>query len=203
MTTMSLESKVRTTATDSTLGSSYQVLPMGLAYVTPNKTVNVQGSDRPYEHTREAQTMDGIVRDYLHSTEGQRFMDYAHSKGKNFIQLVGAGAADLGEHVVAAVIHDGEKGVIVSNYDGKDFRSRVDEFASLYGINKEAALEYVLTHEFGHVAGYDTEESNERFVGEYFMEMAGKTEGAERQKYEQLAGVAQQRETQAKYAENN
>ena len=200
---MSLESRIGTASTDSVLNSAYDVLPMGLAYVAPNKTVNIQGSDRPYEHTSEAQTMDGIVKDYLHSDEGKRFMDYAHSRGRKFIQLVGAGSADLGEHVVAAVIHDGEKGVIVSNYDGKDFRSRVSEFASMYGVNQEVALEYVLTHEFGHIAGYNTEESNERFVGEYFMEMAGKTQGTQKQKYEQLAAVAQQRETEAKYTENN
>src|SRR3989344_9308832 len=158
MTSMSLESRIGMNGTDSVLSSSYSVLPMGLAYVGNDKKVNVQGSDRPYEHTQQAQTMDGIVKDYLHSTEGQRFIDYAHSRGRKLIQLVGAGSADLGEHVVAAVIHDGERGVIVSNYDGKDFRSRVSEFASMYGINQEVALEYVLTHEFGHIAGYNTEE---------------------------------------------
>ncbi len=171
--------------------------PLGLSYVDQKGNVTVQNSDRPYEHIREAGTMEQIVNEYLRSAEGHKFIQYAQSRGNNFMELLGVGAADLGENVVAAVMHDGEKGILVGNYEGNDFYSRVQQLARQYGIDSKAALEYTLTHEFGHVAGYDTEARNEAFIKDYFIERAAETGGAERQKYMQLAAVAEYREQEA------
>ncbi len=195
MTNTSLESALRYNAFS--LSPEYSIHGMGLAYVTPDGNANVVNSDRPQTHVREAQYMDDIVKDYLRSEEGQQFVNYALSHGRKFLQLVGAGSADLGEHTVAALIHDGEKGLIVSNYDGKDFRSRVDELADMYHISSDAALEYVLTHEFAHAAGNYNEESNELFLKEYFAHRAEESEGAEKEKYEKLAKIAERREGEA------
>ncbi len=191
---MSLEQKIAT-------GSSLQYHPLGLAYIAANGSVNVHNSDRAAVHQYHAKQMDQIVKEYTRSEEGRAFHDYASSRGHTFIQLIGAGAGDLGEHTVAAVIHDGKKGIIVSNYDGKDFSTRVQEFASQYGLKHEAALEYVLTHEFGHVAGYNTESSNEGFIKDYFLHRAAVTQGGERDKYMALAQVAEHRQQQATKAE--
>ncbi len=176
---------------------------MGLSYVDRTGKQHLYHSNRPDDHVREAQTMDQIVKNYRSSAEGQSFIEYAHSKGRRFIDIVGAGAGDIGEYVIAALIHDGEKGIIVSNYDGKDFGSRIAEFARMYNIDSEAALEYVLAHEMSHAAGNRSEESTERFIGEYFLEMARNSDGSERDKYEQLVEVAQQRAQEAHYQENN
>ncbi len=174
---------------------------LGLAYVANDGTMNVMNSDRAPTHEYHARKMDEIVRDYVQSNEGKAFLDYAASTGHSFIQLIGAGAGDLGEYTVAAVIHDGQKGIIVSNYDGKDFSTRVQEFANKYGLRHHEALEYVLTHEFGHVAGYNTEAGNEGFIQEYFLHRAAHSEGAEQQKYLHLADVAGQRCKQAQQVE--
>lgn len=188
MSTMSLERRVE---------SPLHVERMGTAYVGENGNVYVHNSDRPAVHEYHARKMDEIVKEYTRSTEGRAFHDYAASRGHSFIQLIGAGTGDLGEYTVAAVIHDGKKGVMLSNYDGKDFSTRVQEFANQYGLHKEAALEYVLTHEFGHVAGYNTESSNERFIKDYFLHRAAVTTGGERDKYMALAQVAEHREQEA------
>ncbi|HLC70979.1 MAG TPA: hypothetical protein VJI32_03170 [Candidatus Nanoarchaeia archaeon] len=180
--------------------SVIKYLPMGAVYINEQGKSVVANSDRRAVHEYQARQMDDIVRDYTRSKEGRAFHDYARSCGHTFIQLIGAGTGDLGEHTVAAVIHDGKKGIIVSNYDGKDFRTRVSEFASQYGLKHEAALEYVLTHEFGHVAGYNTESSNEGFIKDYFLHRAAVTHGGEREKYKTLAEVAGQREQEAQNA---
>ena len=185
------------TSLEHCLGNRVEYHPMGLAYIAPNGEVNVVNRDRPSTHEYQARKMDEIVKDYIHSGPGKAFLDYATSTGHSFIQVVGAGTGDLGEYTVAAVIHDGERGIIVSNYDGKDFHTRVQEFATQYGLRHEEALEYVLTHEFGHVAGYRTEEGNEGFIRDYFMHRANQTEGVEQEKYLTLAEVARQREQEA------
>ena len=174
---------------------------MGAVYINEQGKSVVANSDRRAIHEYQARKMDDIVSDYTRSEEGKAFHDYARSRGHTFIQLVGAGAGDLGEHTVAAVIHDGEKGKIFSNYDGKDFQSRVQEFADNYGLHHKEALEYVLTHEFGHLAGYNKESSNEGFIKEYFMHRAHETKGSEQEKYIHLAQVAGHREKEAEKTE--
>ncbi|MDO8656612.1 MAG: hypothetical protein Q7K45_05215, partial [Nanoarchaeota archaeon] len=176
-------------------------LPMGAVYINEQGKSVVANSDRRAIHEYQARKMDDIVKDYVRSEEGQAFLQYATSHGNKSIELVGTGSADLGQNTVAAVIHDGERGIMVSNYDGKDFHSRVSEFANQYGLRQEAALEYVLTHEFGHVAGYNTESSNEGFIKDYFMHRANETQGAEQEKYIHLAEVAGHREKEATKAE--
>ena len=193
MTSTSLETAIK--------NSDYVLNPLGMAYVDNHGYVNVQQSDRPQEHIPASYTMDQVIKQYLASEQGQKFQDYMSQHGKNQISVEGRGAADLGEGVVAAVMHNGEQGVVLGNYsDGKGFFTRVREFGSQYKLDEQAALEYVLTHEFGHVAGYDTEASNEAFIKDYFIERATETGGQERQKYLQLAQVAEYRQQQAEKA---
>ena len=201
MTSSSLEQSLLEFSVSPNYQSNYQLNTLGVAYVDNEGKINVQGSNRPEEHIPASYTMDQVVKEYLASAQGQRFQDYMTKNGKGEIRIEGRGAGDLGEHVVAAVMHDGEQGIVLGNYqDGKDFFTRVREFGAQYKLHEQAALEYVLTHEFGHVAGYDTEASNEAFIKDYFIERAAETGGAERQKYLQLAAVAEYRERETEKA---
>jgi len=180
--------------------ASYRLQPMGMGYVDRSGKANIMQSNRPAAHLRESRSFDNLLRSYMTSAEGKRFLQYAHSQGKNFINIVGAGSADLGDHVVAALLHDGEKGVIVGNYEGQSFQGRVQELGAMYGLSEQAALEYVLNHELGHAAGNNSETSNEGFVKQYFLQQAQRTTGPEQRKYVRLAAVAAYREKEAKKA---
>lgn len=175
----------------------YSVHAMGGGYIGNDGSTKVQNSSRPEAHAQEASHFDKLVRAYAASERGQQFLDYAEQQGRKFIDIIGRGAADLGDHVVAAVIHDGEKGIIVGNYENKDFLSRVSDFAQLYGLSEDAALEYALDHEFAHVAGYNSEAEAEGLLREYFTGRMQESHGTEREKYAQLAAVAKIREEEA------
>ena len=98
---------------------------------------------------------------------------------------------------MAAVLHDGIEGVILSNYNGKPFTERISEMAEMYGLSDEATTEYVLAHEFAHAAGYKSEAETENVIKEYFQEMAAGSEGGIKEKYESLAKVAEGRSENA------
>ena len=174
---------------------------MGMAVVDGN-TVRYNNSDDQANHKREAINMDKLVKDYLSSARGGAFLDYVRFRGGRLLDIKGVGAGDLGEHVVAALLSDGLEGYILSNYDGKSFESRVNEMAKMYGIDEKAMTEYVLTHELGHAAGYHSEEGVEGFIKDYFTSQAFRTSGEEREKYLELAKIAEKREAEAKEAGN-
>ncbi len=111
---------------------------------------------------------------------------------------MGLGSADLDDFVVGAVMQDVVKGIMVGNYaQGKSFTSRVAEFAEGYGLSQSAAMEYVINHELAHVAGYDSEAGAEGFLRDYFLQQAALSEGTDKEKYIQLAEVAEQRAQEA------
>ena len=155
------------------------------------------------EHGYQSRDFENIVKEYLNSEQGLSFVDYAGEKAKNPIHLVGLGSAHLDDYLVAAVMHDGEKGIMVGNYGGnKDFQSRVNDFAELYGLSEDAALEYVINHELAHVAGYATEASAEGFLKAYFTQKAEESKGEMKETYQQLAEVAEAREAEAYKRDN-
>ncbi|MBI2151199.1 hypothetical protein HYU21_00545 [Candidatus Woesearchaeota archaeon] len=172
---------------------------MGMAVVDGN-TVMVYNSDNPKPQIREAINMDKLVKEYLSSSKGSALMDYIRFRGGRLLDIKGVGAGDLGEGVVAALLYDGLEGYILSNYDGKTFESRVYEMAQKYGIDEKAMVEYVLTHELGHAAGYHSEEGVEGFIKDYFTSQAFRSSGEEREKYLELAKIAEEREAEAKDA---
>ena len=183
---------------ENTLSSKYRINPMGMAIQKHDGSMSVHHSDQPYAHVNEAQQMYGVVDSYLTSATGQQFLGYLESQNRELMKIVGYGAGDLGEGVVAALMHNGLEGVIVSNYQGKGFNSRVEEMAQMYHLSTEAALEYVLNHELAHASGLFTESGAEGFIKEYFLEQAHHaTTPEEKAEYEALAHVATEREAQA------
>ncbi len=167
---------------------------MGMAVQDEHNHTNIYSSDNPEAHAREAKNTYEIVQGYLNSEAGNSFVDYVHSRGKEFMKIKGIGSGDLGEGVVAAILRNNLEGILLSNYDGKGFEERISEMADKYHLTHEATTEYVLAHELAHAAGYKAEAETEGFIKQYFETRAFQTEGEEREKYVQLAGVAAVRE---------
>lgn len=176
----------------------FQRYDMGLAVVSEGQPI-VYGSDRPREHSREARDFHSMMRRYLFSESGRRFVRYVRSRGRELMD-VEFGSGDLGPYTVAATIHNGLEGVILGNYQGRSFAERVDRLARTYGVPASAMQEYVLVHELAHAAGCAKEAVAERFINDYFTVRAFETEGEERAKYVQLARIAGQRSREAKKA---
>lgn len=170
---------------------------MGMAVVDPQGKTNLYSSDRPYEHLREAENMQELFQKYLSSEQGKSFMEYVRSRGNKLMNFKGVGAGDLGENTVAAILRNDLEGILLSNYEGKSFAERISEMAAQYNLTHEATIEYVLAHELAHAAGYKSEKETEGFIKEYFKSRASHTEGEEKEKYVQLAGVAAEREREA------
>ncbi len=189
---------------DQLLGKgNYSLNRMGMAVVDSNSgNVSLYSSDRPSKHIDEAYNFEHVVKSYLSSEEGKSFMDYVDRRGKKMMDIKGVGAGDLGPNTVAAIMHNGIEGILLSNYDGRSFEDRVSQLASMYEISDDAAQEYVLAHELSHAAGHFDESSAEEFLVGYFTEMAEGAEGEEKAKYESLANVAKERAEQAREAEN-
>ena len=182
----------------------YQAYPIGMAVIEDNDRVSVYNSDRPQTHTEEARTMDHLLQSYLSSDDGKAFFSYIHKQGKKIIP-VRAGAADLGnDGIIAAILKNNLEGIIVSNYDGKSFSQRLTALAMQYSIPAEDALEYVLTHELAHAAGYDTEEGVESILSSYFTDRAHSTQDpAKQQKYFSLQKLADSRKEYAKQQDSH
>ncbi len=180
----------------------YVVKPIGGVIVGNDGKAQSYDSDNKAAHEREAYSTKKIVDNYLNSTEGHSFVNYVYSRGKELMEIKGAGAGDLGQGVVAAILYNSLEAVIVSNYEGKPFTSHVADFAQQYHLDQDSAMEYVLVHEFSHAAGNYSEREAECMVKEFFLEEAGKSEGSEKSRYQKLADVAGDREQQAKYQEN-
>lgn len=167
---------------------------MGMAVQDEHNHTNIYSSDNPEAHAREAKNTYEIVQGYLNSEAGNSFVDYVHSRGKEFMKIKGVGSGDLGEGVVAAILRNDLEGILLSNYDGKSFDERISEMANKYELTHEATTEYVLAHELAHAAGYTSEAETEGFIKQYFETRAFQTEGEEREKYVGLARVAAERE---------
>jgi hypothetical protein len=187
--------------------SDYVVNPMGAAVVDETSNygeVQLYGSSSPQEHTNEAIKTQEIVDNYRSSEEGQDFFKYVVNSGRRLMDIKAVGAGDLGEKVVAAIVHNGREGIFLSNYDGLSFEDRITEFAESSGLDENSAMEYVLAHEHAHVAGINTESGAEGFIKEYFQERADHyaRDGNKdlQNKYEKLANVAEQREELQKAA---
>ena len=179
--------------------SQPELYAMGMAVIDNNKNVNLYSSDQPNQHLSQAKQMESIVENYLSSDEGKSLVQYLGTRSKKPIEIKGYGAGDLGENVVVAVLHDGIEGIILSNYNGKDFTERIGELANKYNLNHEDTTEYVLAHEFAHAAGYKSEAETENVIKEYFEFMASSSdENRVKKKYESLAKVAEERCEEAK-----
>jgi len=179
----------------------YQAHPMGVSLVNSDGTIDTYKSDTPHAHAREAQNFSNRINNYLSSEEGRNFISYTRQHHRRFIDIKRIGTADHGNpSIVAAVHHNGLEGVLLSNYDGMTFDERIEQMAQQYQISPNAMAEYVITHELTHAAGYNTEAETEGYVKTYFEERARLSLGPEREKYQQLAAIAQEREQEAKEA---
>ena len=181
--------------------SNYRAHPMGVSLVNKDGTIDTYGSDNPYAHTAEAQNFSNRVNDYLCSEEGRNFIEYTRKNHRRFIDIKRIGTADHNNpSIVAAVHHNGLEGVLLSNYDGITFDERIEQMAEQYHVSQSAMAEYIITHELTHAAGYNSETETEGYVKTYFETRAQQSEGLEREKYQKLAGIAKQREQEAKEA---
>ena len=128
----------------------------------------------------------------------KKFIDYVQGQGKKFVDIKGGVAGDLGDQAVAAIIHDGIEGYILGNCEkGENFDQRSGQFAQKYQVSKEIAVEYAMTHEMAHAAGYKSEKDVEGFLKQYFETQAFKSSGQQREKYVKLASIAANREKHA------
>ncbi|MFA6460705.1 MAG: hypothetical protein WCV90_00430 [Candidatus Woesearchaeota archaeon] len=169
----------------------------GKMYVHPQ-------SDRKEAHQQEARVMKKVVNNYLDSKVGKAFTNYVKQQGKKFTPIVGIGTEDLGENTVAALRTNDLEAVLLSNYDGKGIEKRALEMAQAYGIlDTQMMLDYVITHELAHAAGYKSEADTERFVGQFYTNLAQRSTGKEQEKYLVLAAVAGMRAEEAGKKENN
>jgi len=169
----------------------------GQTYISPD-------SDRKYAHIQEAQAMKQTVNNYLSSKVGKEFVRYTKEKGKHFTPIVGIGTKDLGENTVAALITNDLEAILVSNYDGKGIEQRTKEMAQNYGLlDTQMMLDYVITHELAHAAGYKSEAETEVFVKDFYTQLAQNSSGKEQEKYLVLASIAGLREEQAYQSESN
>jgi hypothetical protein len=192
-------------------GSGYdlnnsQIAPMGYAWVD-NGQVNVVGSDRPYEHAKEAIKFDKKARGYFSSSEGQEFMGWLEARAGNVVDIK-YGSADLPQDdAVAALVYDGlaRKGLIVGNNgNGRSFEDRVRDMANMYeGLDPESCEEMVLKHEkihqYVHATGdaYNDELGVESMLEEHFSEKRDEAKAdynfADFKKYSTLVNVVKSR----------
>lgn len=179
-----------------------QEYSVGGAVIDAEGKAHVYGSDRPRQHLHEAKQMYRVVQRYLTSPEGKDFLNYLISQGAKLMNIAGVGAEDLPEGTVAAVKRNDLEGILVGNSaQGKSFEYRVGEMARQYekyggdrgSLNRAAMTEYVLAHEIAHAAGYKSEMEVEQVLQDYFTAKAGKSKGAEQEKYRALAKVAGER----------
>ena len=182
-----------------------QQYSMGGAVIGKDKKTYVSpDSDNRYAHEREAEVMERVVHNYLDSKVGKEFVNYAQQQGRKFIPIVGIGTKDMGENTVAAIITNDLEAILISNYQGKGIKERTAEMAQAYGVmDTQMMLDYVLTHELAHAAGYKSEADTEGFVKESYTDLAAKSSGKEQERYLTLAGIAAVREEQAYKSEAN
>jgi len=110
------------------------------------------------------------------------------------VKIKGVGSAELEDRVYAAIIKDGNEGIILSNGKGYGFNDKVRDFASNHGVSLDGAKKYIVAHELVHAHGYHSEGETESVLGQYFMNMANNTEDASKKaEYQKLAQVAYQR----------
>jgi len=174
-------------------------------YHQPWAAANDDSVQRSIDPTQQAHATDmyGRVEQFLASQEGHNLTDYLQRHGKNPIALRGVGAGYLPDHAVAAVIHNGLEGVLVGNYNGRSFEERVQEMADRYHLDPQSMVEYVLSHELAHAAGYDAEADVEGLLKDYFAQQMQHAEGPERQRYQQLHEISGQREQQQRTDRGN
>ncbi len=114
---------------------------------------------------------EDIAKQYLMS-EGRELYAHLKGKGRDFYEITRVGTADLGS-AVAALASNGHEAALLGS---KNFDAKVSQLAAQYGVSKERAVTYVLSHEFVHASqkgkGYDdpilAELDVEHTLKEYF-----------------------------------
>ena|SRR3989344_2962414 len=175
---------------------------MGLVIRDQKGLYHSPGSDNLEIHSREALHMEQVLGRYLCSRDGEDFVRYVtNQRGKEFVEIKGIGAGDLGESTVAAILMNDTEGILLANYNGLPFEERVSQMARQYNVSNDSLRNYVITHELAHAAGNRTEESCEGFVKEFYQHQAENAATLEKKtEYLSLANIAENREKQAKEA---
>lgn len=142
-------------------------------------------------------SFENIARQYL-MTEGKEFYAFQKAKGREFYDITRIESADLesiAKGAIAALEHDGKNATLLGSYN---FDEKAQAFADNYGVSKDRAITYLLTHELAHASakgiGFDDQIQSELYVentlNEYFTAKG----------YDDLAAVAGDRA--ANVAEN-
>lgn len=92
-------------------------------------------------------SFEDVAKQYLMG-EGRELYAHLRKKGRDFYEITRIGTADL-EGAVAALAVKGTEAALLG---AKDFDAKVSALASQYGLSKERAVKYVMSHEFVHAS---------------------------------------------------
>jgi len=142
----------------------------------------------------------GAYKTLMHSDAGKHLNDYVNQQG-DMINIRGLVSGNLGKGTLAAFYgHPGVGGYLIAD---DQIEQKVDGFGKAYGLDKEAAVAYIIMHELGHAAGNPSEVGAEMFTFKAAMHIAKKTKGDERNRYLRIAYAAKMRLPQAEYQDKH
>lgn len=112
-------------------------------------------------------SFEDVAKQYL-TTEGKEFYAFQKSKGRDFYNITRIETADLesiADGAIAALENDGNEATLLGSYN---FDAKAEQFADHYGVSKDRAITYLLTHELAHASakgiGFDDHIQSEKYV---------------------------------------
>lgn len=136
-----------------------------MAVKTPDGTVHKDGDSA--EDLAQLESVERLVESYLRN-EGRELSGYLRQQGRE-IRLDAIGSARLEDNVMAAIASDGRSNVLLAN---RGFENKAAEMAKGYGLTKDEAITYILSHEMTHAAGIHSEVKTEGTLASYFTRRA-------------------------------
>jgi hypothetical protein len=152
-----------------------------MAVKTPDGRVHKDGDAAA--DLAQLDAVEHLVESYLRN-EGRELSAYLRQQGRE-IRLDAVGSADLGDGVLAAIASGGEANVLLAN---RGFEKRAEAMARGYGLTKDEAMTYILSHEMTHAAGIHSEVKTESTIADYFSHRAAAYEKQASQAPEAMKG---------------